>query len=328
MADREKTLKLLDRLRLIVPLAVLAICLVALIINVALSPDMLIEIRQRLHLDATDKSHGAAADIARHNGIYYLADNSKNHQGDIYQPKGNHLPAVVMVHGGGWSKDNRHNMDSEALWFAQHGYVVFNIEVPLVGAGGGFPRDICATKAALGYLYNHAAEYKIDRDKLFLLGLSSGAHVVLMAAYTADADIFKPTSDGAGKTAANPVKVTAVAAIAPPTDLGSMERRITGDYLKAGGFDESEANYAKASPITYVKTAIPTVFMHGNADKSVPYDQSVKLVAALAEQKIPYNLVTIYGADHFIMGESKAQGLQKIADFFARFMTTDNKSNK
>ena len=310
MVDREKTLHQLDRLRKIAPLVVLFIALVMIIVNVALSPDMLIEIRQRLHLDAASKDGKSKIAIVK--DVYYIDDQAKNHQGDIYRPEATgklEMPAVVIVHGGGWKKDDRHQMDDTAVFFAQHGYIAFNIDVPLVGSGGGFPRDICATKTALRYLYSHAAEYQVDKNKLFLLGLSSGAHVVLMAAYTPDDGIFK--------SAANiPAKVTAVAAIAPPTDLGAMEKSVIGDYLKAGGYDESAANYTKASPLTYVKTAVPTVFMHGNADNSVPYKQSVMLAEALAKQKVPYQLVTIDGADHFIMGESKMQGLQKIIDFF------------
>lgn len=44
--------------------------------------------------------------------------------------------------------------------------------------------------------------------------------------------------------------------------------------------------------------------------------QSQLLIEALTKQKVRCHLVTVSGADHFIMGESKSSGLKQLLDFF------------
>lgn len=68
-------------------------------------------------------------------------------------------------------------------------------------------------------------------------------------------------------------------------------------YTFVDDFDNNNA-YEAAK-----KIKIPTLIVHGDADKDVPYSQSQKLVSIISNAK----LVTIKGADHRYTGEGQAK---------------------
>ena len=57
------------------------------------------------------------------------------------------------------------------------------------------------------------------------------------------------------------------------------------------------SQYLAASPIYHVKN-IPTLIIHGTADKTVPYSQAIDLNNELASKNIPHKLISLEGADH------------------------------
>src|SRR5207253_9885165 len=122
-------------------------------------------------------------------------------------------------------------------------------------------------EGAIRYVKSHAKEYKVDVNKLALIGESAGGHLVSMAGVHA-----KPDTRG-----------QAVVAFYTPHDL---ERRAVEakqispavrDYLGAGQ-DLNEKTIRAlhdASPINYVKPGLPPfLLLHGTKDPQVPYDQS------------------------------------------------------
>jgi dipeptidyl aminopeptidase/acylaminoacyl peptidase len=57
--------------------------------------------------------------------------------------------------------------------------------------------------------------------------------------------------------------------------------------------------YEAASPISHVtRSAPPTLLLHGDADETVPYQQSVAMEAALRAAKVPVRLITAPGGAH------------------------------
>ena len=53
------------------------------------------------------------------------------------------------------------------------------------------------------------------------------------------------------------------------------------------------------SPLTYVRPGLPPIItIHGDADRTVPYPEAVRLHEALAKVNVPNQLVTIPGGAH------------------------------
>lgn len=73
---------------------------------------------------------------------------------------------------------------------------------------------------------------------------------------------------------------------------------------------------AKASPITYVsKDAPPFLIMHGDHDRTVPFNQSELLYAALKKARVDVTFVPTQGAGH---GFGGSETITPVQDFMKR----------
>jgi acetyl esterase/lipase len=191
---------------------------------------------------------------------------------DIYRPSAPNGAAVVIVHGGGWSRGSKDMLGPAATALAQQGFVVLAQEYRLTGEAP-FPANIHDVKRAIRWAKQHAADLRFDPDRLCLEGHSAGAHLVLLAAGAPDDARLAPPEGLGGVSQA----VAAVCAIYPPTLFHLGETRPSG-ALPARvlpGADASEQAAALASPMTHVTPAFPPVMLlHGDADKVVPVSAS------------------------------------------------------
>src|SRR5687768_14378161 len=105
---------------------------------------------------------------------------------DIFAPTGdaNGL-AIIDVVSGAWYSDRGkirdHTMAQLYSIFCSRGYVVFAVRP------GSKTRYTAAemsenVKSAIRYVKEHAADYKIDGDRLGLAGASAGGHLATLAA--------------------------------------------------------------------------------------------------------------------------------------------------
>ncbi len=102
---------------------------------------------------------------------------------DIFVPhrKKTELPAVVVVHGGGWLNGDRTKFRALALDLAKRGFVTAAIEYRL-GGESHFPAAIHDCNAAVRFLRANASKYSIDPTRIAAVGGSAGGHLVgLMA---------------------------------------------------------------------------------------------------------------------------------------------------
>jgi acetyl esterase/lipase len=191
---------------------------------------------------------------------------------DVYRPGERNGAAVLMVHGGGWSRGAKDMLTSHSRALAAQGFVALAQEYRLTGEAP-FPACIHDVKRAIRWAKSNAAELGFDPDKLCLEGHSAGAHLVLLAAGTAASAKLDPPEGMGGVSA----RIAAVAAVYPPTLFYLSGARPSG-ALRADalpGADLSEEAAALASPMTHVAAGYPpTMLLHGDADKVVPVSAS------------------------------------------------------
>ncbi|WP_405607340.1 carboxylesterase family protein [Polaribacter sp. Asnod1-A03] len=146
---------------------------------------------------------------------YQRIKKEKNLKLDFYKPKKTKgkLPLLIYVHGGGFSGGDRKDRVSKdfAMEMVEHGYAVASISYRLTMKGIGFG---CTTNAALKiaafnnvskdisyavqYFLKHNRKFKIDTDKIILVGSSAGAEAVLNLAYVYDNKILDTNFKFAG----------------------------------------------------------------------------------------------------------------------------------
>ena len=100
----------------------------------------------------------------------FFLENSKEYQNGIKRP------AVVVCPGGGYSYLSDREADPVALRFVAAGFhaVVLRYGIDAHAVAPGPLNDIANCVA---YLKEHATEYNIDQDQIFVCGFSAGAHV-------------------------------------------------------------------------------------------------------------------------------------------------------
>ena len=224
----------------------------------------------------TDLTYGNAPD---------LQGNPVDLKLDLYQPAGDTVakrPAYVWVHGGGFSHGDKSSGAGMASFFARLGYVAVSINYRLlapVGCGGNpNPSPECRAaapeaqhdaQAAVRWLRRNAATYRIDPDRIAMGGGSAGAITSLLAGWRSD----DPGSSG------NPGFSSAIRAAVS----------VSGGVPKT---DEAIINPGDA----------PALFIHGTADRVVPYAWALSNFVAMRNAGIAAFLQPVDGAGHGLPG--------------------------
>lgn len=134
-------------------------------------------------------------------------------------------PTVVLVHGGGFSGGNKSDMAATARTYAQRGYVAVALGYRLdPGAGTSTERYLAAATDAIDdgleavrWLRSQAATYRIDPERIAVLGSSAGGAVALGTAIVND-----PTPGGplAAWSPRSNAAVSTGAHLTPGIDIG------------------------------------------------------------------------------------------------------------
>ncbi len=201
------------------------------------------------------------------------------------------FPAAILVHGGGWSGgDKTGGVDPLFVPLLRAGVAWFSINYRLAPKHH-YPAPVEDVETAIRWVKAHAAEFKIDPNRLALVGESAGGHLVAMAAVRALDET----------RAAN--RVAAVVPFYAPVDMiADMERRGGLSTSMRGLFGRAEAKaddatlqvLREASPINYIRAGLPPfLLIHGTADMSVLYNWSTQLQAKLKAAGVPCDLITI-----------------------------------
>ena len=228
---------------------------------------------------------------------------------DLYRPTKNEtgkpLPAVVIIHGGGWvggDKGKRREFVTGTT-LAKAGYLAISINYHL-GKQKPWPLNLHDCKNAVRWLRKNAENLEVDSENIGVIGGSAGGHLALMVAYTGDdpkrssEDLYPGISD----------KVSCCVDMYGITNL--LTRRVADkegnptDELKKHKLfrkdrDKAPAMWRNASPVTHVDAdSPPTLIFHGTKDTTVDRDQSKELFAVLQKAGVESELRMIEGAGH------------------------------
>lgn len=99
---------------------------------------------------------------------------------DVYCPKGttSALPTIINVHGGGWFYGDKQLYSHYCMRLAQRGFTVVNFSYRLAPEYK-YPAPLEDTCSVLAWVKEHAAQYYIDLNNLFMLGDSAGGQLCL-----------------------------------------------------------------------------------------------------------------------------------------------------
>lgn len=219
---------------------------------------------------------------------------------------------VILIVSGSWKSKKSDIPSEEALLRSQHwaqGLLNGGFTLFLVRHGSTprypVPEMIGDIIRSVRFVRLHAKEYGVDPARLGIVGGSSGGHLALMAALTAD-DGKPDAKDPIEKISS---RVQAIMAWFPPVDFINwggengykMVEKIRPTLFPDmfGKITDLETQLKSVSPIYHLTAEAPPLFLvHGDADKTVPVQQSHTLKAKYEELKRPVQLTIQSGGPH------------------------------
>jgi alpha-L-fucosidase 2 len=207
------------------------------------------------------------------------------------------FPTAIIVHGGGFVRGDK-QMYVTPLFptLTKANFTWFTINYRLAPQYK-FPAATDDVERAIQFVRGHARQYKVDVNRIALIGESSGGQ---MASYVGAQE--KPGNQVAAVVVFYGVQdfVTRVVSTGKLPETSQA-------YLGVKTLNADTAPVlAKASPIVYVKKDMPPfLLIHGTNDLQVPYEQSVEMCAKMREVGASCELYTVKDGGHGLGGWEK-----------------------
>ena len=193
----------------------------------------------------------------------------------VYLPSNGNGKAIVMFPGGGYSHlAMNHEGHDMAQWFNAQGivYAVLKYRMP----NGHSDVPLSDAEQAMRIVREHAKEWKIDSDKIGIMGASAGGHLASTLATHYSSELAKPNF----QILLYPV-VTMIEGI---THSGSRNNLIEN----AAAGSEKEVMFCNEKQ---VNSQTPAAFIAlSSDDKVVPPANSINYYTALLQNNIPASL--------------------------------------
>jgi len=164
-------------------------------------------------------------------------------------------PAVVLVHGGGWSSGDRSLMYPLADFLAQHGYIAVPVEYRL-SPEAQYPAAVDDITNAITWILKNGQDFCINTNKIAVLGCSAGAQLAGLVGLTY-------VTDDTENRIATIINIDGI------MDFTSAEARkyednSTGKLTAAGRwfggrYSEKPELWKEASPVYYVNENSPPI---------------------------------------------------------------------
>lgn len=229
---------------------------------------------------------------------------------DLYKPKNSDelLPAVVCIHGGGWSKGSRKGFGKIAKALANNGFVAVTIDYRLSGVAP-FPAQIQDCKAAVRWLRLNAEKYGIDTSRIGAIGHSAGGHLAALLASSGGCAAL----EGADENNTVSSSINAAVAMGAQTDfLSERNKEVSSDpergqiwrQFMGGTQAEKPELYSLASPLYHLdKSDPPIAFIAGELDDASTHAEKYREKAH--KLGIVTQLEIIKGAPHSFLPVSE-----------------------
>ena len=248
---------------------------------------------------------------------------------DHYRPRkvDGLAPCVVFVHGGAWVHGDPSQAAGNALHFARRGIATVSISYRLAPAHR-FPAPLDDVRRGLRHVRAHAGEFGIDPDRLVLMGLSAGAHLVMLAHVGRDLAPLAPSLPDELRDVSE--DVLGVIAHYGPYDLSRRKPGGVWDPVAEllGERVHDPAWVDLASPVRHAAGATaPILLIHGTGDQVVSWRESQRMHDALVAADRASELLLLDGAPHAFQvewrGEANRRANETMDAFLGRLLARE-----
>lgn len=222
---------------------------------------------------------------------------------DLHRPQAENPPLIVYVHGGAWRAGSKSDVPIAPL--LEKGFAIASVDYRL-STQAVFPAQIHDIKAAIRFLRAKAAEFRLNTEKIAIVGSSAGGHLAALVGVT---NGHKMLEGRIGDHLDQSSRVDAIVSLYGASNLQSilaqstefgLTVRIPALKLLLGDVPEIKPELAElASPVAHLdKSDPPLLLIHGDADPQMPYEQSREFTTAYEALKLQVKFVTLPGSRH------------------------------
>jgi acetyl esterase/lipase len=259
------------------------------------------------------------------NVVYAKINGTELHL-DVYQPVESSpkpLPAVILIHGGGWTAFDKSTMHGMGGFLSHSGFVAFAIDYRLFKAGENrWPAQLDDVQRAVRWVRANASKYDVDPNHIGAFGHSAGAQLAALLGMEDTRDNSDPA------LAKYSSRVQAVVDVSGPSDF-TMNHDPDGDaflssFLGASYAKDPEA-WRDASPAFHVsKSDAPFLIFHGTQDQSVPIAQAQELYDKLKSAGVPVSFIKVEDVHTFRTSDARMQLAIESQKFFNQYLNGGN----
>jgi acetyl esterase/lipase len=185
----------------------------------------------------------------------------------VYSPdQPGKYPCILDIHGGGWQARQVESDKPMMERLAQRGFVTA-LTTYRLAQEAKYPAALHDCKSTVRYLRAHAAKFKIDPDRIGVMGGSAGGHLSGLLAMTTGLPEFE--GNGPHREQSSGVKACIVMAATQDMYAANKDKSSSTNVVNFFGGTAAEKPdvYRAASPITHVRAGVPpTIYIEGEKD--------------------------------------------------------------
>lgn len=208
---------------------------------------------------------------------------------DVFPAARRDAPIYIFIHGGYWYSLDKADYSYVARGMAPHGVMTV---VPNHGLAPGYRMDeiVRQSRAALAWLWHHAADYGGDRERIYVAGHSAGGHLGMMQLGT-DWPKFDHQFDGevSGDLIKGTCTISGIFDL-EPIRLSYLNRTLTLDAAEAARNSPLSLNYPPKTPLMMVV---------GDLESAEYQRQNHAMAARWRALGAPLDWVAPQGLNHF-----------------------------
>jgi acetyl esterase/lipase len=206
--------------------------------------------------------------------IIYTSYGKRNLHLDLFQPKDQTelLPAVLIIHGGGWKSGDKSLMHPIAIKLASAGYITAAVEYRL-SPEAKYPAALFDLKEAVKWLKANSNQFGIDSNKIAVLGCSAGGTLAALVGTTNGLKAFEIAEskfDNSSEVHAV-INVDGILDFTHPAESSKDDdpsKPSAGKLWLGASYKLDPELWINASPLTYVNEYTPPIiFINSSIDR-------------------------------------------------------------
>ena len=264
----------------------------------------------------------SAGSVKVEENVSYGSINGSDLRLDVYKPAAHGSetrPAVLLIHGGGWTSFDKSTMHGMGEFLARSGFVAFAVDYRLFhDKENRWPAQLDDVQRAVRWVRANAAKYGVNPDHIGAFGHSAGAQLAALLGMEDTRDNSDPA------LAKYSSRVQAVVDVSGPTDFTLDRDQDSAAFLDSflgTGYSQHPEVWRQASPVFHVsKVDAPFLIVHGTQDENVPILQSQELFDKLQSAGVPASFIKVNDAHTFQTPEARRQLAIETRAFFRRYL--------